>query len=163
MIKENLPTYKVDKWVEIPATDAFIGFDEIFNKLAGIGPKDIGVKSTYPPYNLIRTSDTSHLIEIAAAGFSPEDLSVSIENNQLTIEGKVSQTDDKNYVYRGEVHRGIAKRNFSLVYKLAEYSEITAVEYLNGLLSIKIEKIIPDANKPKVIPIGFNANTKTPK
>lgn len=94
----------------------------------------------YPPYNIEQVSDDGLRITLAVAGFSEHDLSVRMEGNQLIIQGK--QTDDEERIY---LHRGIAARQFQRTFVLAEGIEVIAAETDNGLLNIDLHRPLPDA------------------
>lgn len=130
-----------------------IGFDSMFDQLRNQLETRTGLNTSYPPYNIIKLSDTTFRIEVAVAGFPPEDLSVLLEKDTLTITGNSSKSvDDKSPEY---VHRGISNRAFKRVLTLAEHIEVTSATVEHGMLIINLERIIPEEKKPKVIPIKF--------
>lgn len=102
---------------------------------------------TYPPYNLTKSEDSKFNLTFAVAGFSPEDLEVTVEDNTLNIKGKMqpkSLSDGVTYV-----HKGIAEREFTRSFTIGEYVEVKTVEYKNGMLSIDLEMVLPESKKPK--------------
>lgn len=104
---------------------------------------------SYPPYNILKKSENRYAIEIAVAGFTPEDLEITSEANKLTVRGKV--TDEG----RGEyLHKGIATRDFSHQFALAETVVVRNADIKNGLLVIDFENVIPEEKLPRKIPIG---------
>lgn len=99
----------------------------------------------YPPYNLIKVSETEYSLEIALAGFKSNELTVYTENGQLVIEGNKSSNEEKEYLYRSLSHK-----NFKRVWSLAEEVEVKNVSFNEGLLVVSLEKIIPEKQKKKV-------------
>jgi molecular chaperone IbpA len=125
-----------------------IGFEQIFERLNTIAEEKTGSVGAYPPYNINRLSDGKFDIEIAVAGFTEEDLDVELKDGTLTVQGKKEDKKNKNYL-----HRGIANRSFRRIFHLEDYTEPTGANIENGLLTIHLEKIIPDELKPKKINI----------
>ena len=119
---------------------ALVGFDRYFNVP---GPQN----GNYPPHNIVKYSDSEYAIEVAVAGFSKEEITVEVDQDQLTIRGVKAETNEgKEYL-----HRGLAARNFEQAYTLAEYMEVKGAEVKDGMLKIIIERIIPEALKPRQI------------
>ena len=104
----------------------------------------------YPPFNLEKLSDTLYRITIAVAGFKMEDLDITVENNQLTIVGDIKDKDDG----RSYLHKGIASRNFTRSFLLADHVNVVSAELENGLLIVDLQQEIPEALKPKKIAIS---------
>ena len=109
----------------------------------------------YPPYNIEQTSDNGLRITLAVAGFSMNDLSVTIEDNQLMIRGR--QVEDSDRVY---IHRGIAARQFQRSFVLAEGIDVAGADMDNGLLHVDLERIVPD---PEVRTIHISERGKVTK
>lgn len=130
-----------------------IGFNQLFDRITS--NIDTASQQSYPPYNIIRTSDEHYLIEIAAAGFLKPDVEITMENGTLTVTGKqikkVDGEDEANGIEY--LHRGLSGRNFTRTFNLAEYVEVKSADMNNGILSIHLEKKIPEAMKPKTIEI----------
>lgn len=125
----------------------FIGFDSIFNK---INQPYKANTSNYPPYNLIKTGQDTYLIELAVAGFDEEDFDIELHDGVLTIRAVVSSTEmETDYI-----HRGIAARSFERKFTLADTVEVDGVSLHQGMLTIRLQNVIPDEKKPKKIPIG---------
>lgn len=126
---------------------ATIGFDRMFEQL---DREFSNTKSTgYPPYNVIQENDDEYTISLAIAGFSMEDLDITLEKNVLTIEGTSPEVPEgKNYL-----HKGIGNRNFRRQFTLAEHIEVEGAELVNGMLHIKLVRNVPEAQKPKKIAI----------
>lgn len=127
-----------------------VGFDRMFDELA----RTAGTlnATNYPPYNIIRTAEQEYDIEIAVAGFEENELDVELQNGELTVKGenKSEETRVGNYI-----HQGIANRSFTRKFALADHVEIKSASVKNGILTIKLEVIIPEHKKPKKIAITF--------
>ena len=125
---------------------ALVGFDRIFNDRFF----NSHTNGNYPPYNIVKYGDNEYGIEVAVAGFSKEEITVSIDQDQLTISGtkSIDVNDSKEYL-----HRGLAARDFEQTFTLAEYMEVKGAEVKDGMLKIQIERIIPEALKPRTIEI----------
>ena len=125
---------------------ALVGFDRIFNDRFF----NTSQTSNYPPHNVVKYTENLYGIEIAVAGFSKEDIRVEVDQDQLTVTGtkSVDGYDNKEYL-----HRGLAARDFQQSYTLAEYMEVKGAEVKDGMLKISIERIVPEALKPRNIEI----------
>lgn len=123
---------------------ALVGFDRIFNDRFFQGAQN----GNYPPHNIVKYNDDHYGIEVAVAGFSKDDITVEVNQDQLKITGNKSGDDNKEYI-----HRGLAFRDFSQTYTLAEYMEVKGAEVKDGMLKITIERHIPEALKPRLIEI----------
>ena len=129
--------------------DTFLGFDSLFNTLAETNVTDArGVG--YPPYNVIRKDDGHFLIEIAVAGFSKDDIDLTLEKGVLTVTGKKhSSTDTRDYT-----HRGISQRGFERSFTIADTIKVIGADIVDGLLVIILENDIPEEDKPQTIILG---------
>ena len=105
-------------------------------------------ENNYPPYNILRTGENSYRITLAVAGFKPDQISVTVEQNTLTVAGRESQKQDHDYV-----HRGIAARDFERRFGLADFVEVKDATFEDGLLQIDLARELPEAMKPKRIDI----------
>jgi molecular chaperone IbpA len=121
---------------------ALVGFDRYFNG-------HLQPNGNYPPHNIVKYDDTHYGIEVAVAGFSKAEIAVEVDQDQLTIRGKQS-LDSGEKVY---LHRGLAARDFEQIFTLAEYMNVTGAEVTDGMLKIVIERIIPEALKPRQIEV----------
>ena len=150
------PWEKHDKWQKpepkvITIADLFprldrlsIGWSPILDQLKEI----TSTKPTYPPYDIVSLKDDVNLLNVAVAGFTKDEITVTIQDSVLTIEGR--QTDKQ----RGEVlYQGIATRDFKLSLAVAEYWEVTNALLENGMLTIQFDRELPEEKKPKVIDI----------
>ena len=124
-----------------------IGFEEMFDRLSAL--TDNRTTGNYPPYNIIQENDTECIVEMAVAGFSSDDLDIEVENNKLTVIGKKDvKMDDAKYR-----HQGIAYRNFSRSFALADHIEVNGASVNDGVLRIYLEQQVPEELKPKKIEI----------
>ena len=128
-----------------------IGFDRIFNELNRAF--DAGTRSdNYPPYNVIKTGETTYSVELAVAGFQDTELDVELTENILTVIGKRVRAEEDTAEY---IHRGIGQRDFVRTFTLADNMEVRGALVRNGILSVQLEQIIPEEQKPKKIAITF--------
>ena len=143
-------TSKTHAW---PGQTWTIGFDSIFDRLE----KQSTQPSGYPPHNIVRYDDNQFEIAIAVAGFSEKDLTVKQDQNILTIASKdVDLNGDKEYI-----HKGIATRKFDKKFTLGEFIEVQEVALVDGILSVYLEKNIPEEKKPKNFSINSEAQLLT--
>ncbi|RKG33275.1 Hsp20 family protein [Acinetobacter tianfuensis] len=106
----------------------------------------------YPAYNIEKTGDHNYRIIVSAAGFKQDELSIHLENQVLSISGKhADQTEDDTAEY---LHKGIARRSFKLSLRLDEHIEVQHAHFENGLLTIQLQRIVPEEKMPRKIPIG---------
>ncbi|HEY4406746.1 MAG TPA: Hsp20 family protein [Xanthobacteraceae bacterium] len=134
-----------------PLYRSTVGFDRVFSLLDQVAGFD-GSAPTYPPYNIERTGENAYRISVAVAGFSEPELTIVAKENTLTIRGdKQTKTDEKN----GEVlYQGIAARAFERVFQLADHVEVKGAHLENGLLHVELTREVPEASKPRQVPIG---------
>ena len=128
-----------------------IGFDSMFDRLLGPSTQHVSNSQGYPPYNIRKDGDTKYFIEMAVAGLSEEDLEVELKETVLEIRSKQSTEDEANYV-----HRGIAKRTFERSFTLSDDIVVKGCDLTNGMLTVELEKIIPEEKRARLIPIGNN-------
>lgn len=129
-----------------PLYHSTVGFDRLPRLLAQALDRDEG---GYPPYNIEKTGDDAYRIAIALAGFSKDDVEIVTENNRLTVRGAIKDKNGRNYL-----HQGIAHRSFQRVFDLADYIVVAGASMDNGLLAIELKRELPEALKPRTIPIG---------
>ncbi|WP_441237859.1 small heat shock protein HspD [Bradyrhizobium sp. 930_D9_N1_4] len=135
-----------------PLWRSTIGFDRLFDL---VETAQRAGEDNYPPYNIERVSDDRYQITLAIAGFSPDEISVTAEQNALTVEGHKADKAEREYLYRG-----ISARPFKRQFNLADYVQVKSAAFENGLLKIELVREIPDAMKPRRIPInGASAGT----
>jgi len=126
-----------------------VGFDRLFSTLDQLGGVDDSAPS-YPPYNIGRTGENAYCISVAVAGFTDADLSIEAKESTLTIRGQKQSNDEKTV---GLLYQGIAARDFERSFQLADYVEVKGASLENGLLHVELAREIPEAMKPRVIPI----------
>ena len=132
-----------------PLYRSTVGFDRLFSML---DQSLEGGAPGYPPYNIERTGDNAYRVTVAVAGFKEPELSVVAKENTLTIRGEKNANDDDKH---GEVlYQGIAARTFERVFQLADYVQVKGASLENGLLHVDLVREIPEAKKPRTIPIG---------
>jgi len=125
-----------------------IGYEDVFRHFDNILEHQ---QPNYPPYNIVKTGDYSHVIEVALAGYSKVEVEVIVQENTLTIKSSDLPTTDKPK--DNVVHKGIAKRAFKRTFTLAEDVIINDAVLKDGLLKVELERVIPEEKKPKVIKI----------
>ena len=129
-----------------------VGFDRLFDMLDQSAR--LTGEESYPPYNIERTGENNYRISLALAGFSPEQVTITAEQNVLTIEGAKPDKAERDYLYQG-----IATRPFRRVFNLADHVQVKGAAFENGLLMIELAREIPEAMKPRRIAIGGTAPT----
>ena len=131
-----------------------IGFDNVFDHFERMFDDDVfrAPMANFPPYNIVKTGDFTYDVELALAGYSKEDITVDYADNILTVKS-VKKSDEENKDEDGVLHRGIAKRYFSKAFTIAEDVEVKGAELKDGLLTVSLERIIPEAKKPRSIQI----------
>lgn len=129
-------------------TKALIGFDTMFNQFERKFANSIN--NNYPPHNVIKIDENNYEIQVAVTGFGKDEVTVELDQNILIVTaGKETEDDDRVYL-----HRGLAQRNFVRNFPLAEHIEVKGAEQRNGVLTIKLERIVPEALKPRRIEIA---------
>ncbi|MGX5735053.1 Hsp20 family protein [Bosea thiooxidans] len=133
-----------------PLYRSTVGFDRLFSILDQVTSNDSA--PSYPPYNIERTAENAYRITIAVAGFGEGDLAIEAKENTLSVKGEkqVAENGDTREV----LHQGIAARAFERRFQLADYVQVTGASLQNGLLHIDLVREIPEAKKPRQIPIG---------
>jgi molecular chaperone IbpA len=138
-----------------PLYRSTVGFDRLFSMLDGFEPVP-----GYPPYNIERTGENDYRVTVAVAGFGEDELSIEVKENTLTIKGAKQAKEEQN----GEVlYQGIAARAFERVFQLADHVQVKAANLENGLLHVDLVREVPEAKKPRQIPIGNGAEAAKPQ
>jgi len=138
--------------IDVPSIHKFgIGFDSMIDELMRVSSAQ--TTSNYPPHNVIKTGENTVLIEMAVAGFAEGEINISTENNILTIHGQQFRNEPVNYEY---LHRGLSSRDFTQNFRLAEHVEVKDATIKNGILTILLERDVPEEKKPRSIAINFN-------
>lgn len=136
---------------DIPSIHRFgVGFDSLFDDLARMSTQPA---TNYPPYNIIKYSEDQFSIELAVAGFKEGDITIEVDKNVLMVKGEQVSEVDTSFEY---LHRGISARSFTRTFNLAEHVEVVNAEVKNGILTIKLERQVPEELQPKRIAISFN-------
>ena len=146
-------------------SDRTIGFDDLFASFEGAHAHAFKPVGNYPPYNLIRTGEDSYEIIMAVAGFSKDQVEIRVVDRELTIQS-LREGDGENTTayptYReitrlpegAEIlHQGLAMRDFVRTFKLAEYIEVKGATLQEGILTVQLERVIPDSAKPRIIEV----------
>ena len=132
-----------------PYRRSTVGFDRLFDLLE-TGMRSDAPTDGYPPFDIVREGEDSYRITLAVAGFAPNEIEIIAQQNQLTVTGKRTEDADK-----GEyLHRGIATRAFERRFQLADFIEAGNARFENGMLSISLKRVVPEAMKPRKIEIG---------
>ena len=130
-----------------------VGFDNAFDVFERMFENDYklnhGHNGNYPPYNIMRTGDYTYNIELALAGFNKKDINVEYADNTLTVKSIDTEEEDKD----GTIYKGISKRKFTRTFTLADDVEVKGAELKDGLLTVSLEKIVPEAKKARSITI----------
>lgn len=137
-----------------PLYRSSIGFDRMARLLDSAMRADGNAAGGYPPYNIEVIGDNRYAITLAVAGFADDELSIEVENGILKIQGRKEDDGEE----RQFLHKGIAFRSFERKFNLADHVEVKGAKMENGLLTIGLEKIIPEAMKPRKIEIGNSLN-----
>ena len=134
-----------------PFRRSSVGFDRLFDMLENSNLGQNGGEN-YPPFDLIRSGDNEYRIELAVAGFKPEEIDITAQQNVLVVTGrKQEETEDKGSDY---IYRGIATRSFERRFALADHVQVRGADLKDGLLSVELVREIPEAMKPRKINIG---------
>lgn len=132
-----------------PFHRATVGFDKMFDLLDHQFANS--ARTAYPPYNIIKEGENSYKIELAVAGFREDEIDITVKDYALTVIGEQKRTEeDVTYL-----HKGISARNFTRSFTLGDHVEVRSANVQNGLLVIDLERIVPEEDKPKKIPITF--------
>ena len=128
-----------------------IGFDRLARLVDTVSAN---ADLSYPPYNIERTGDDSYRLTMAVAGFGPDDVELTVKENTLTVTGRAGINDAR----KAEVlYRGIAGRAFERRFVLAEHIVVESADLLNGLLHVNIKRVVPEALKPRRVPVNAGA------
>lgn len=129
-----------------PLWRSTIGFDRLFNVLDEVQRT---AEESFPPYNIERLDENRFQISVALAGFTPDEVTLTAEQNVLTLEGKKTEKEERTFL-----HRGISTRSFKRQFTLADHVEVKGARFENGLLLVELQREIPEAMKPRRIAIN---------
>jgi molecular chaperone IbpA len=138
-----------------PLWRSSIGFDRVFDLLNSA--RHFEGQADWPPYDIARTGDDTYRITLALAGFSQDEISVTVQQNLLTVAGQKAEAP-----HGGFLHQGIASRPFEQKFSLEDHVEVEGASFENGLLQIDLARRIPEAMKPRRIAIGQTGGTSKP-
>ena len=130
---------------------SFVGFDHLFNELEHVTRH---AQDHYPPHNILKTGDTDYLIELAVAGFSRGELNVEVKDRTLTVTGE-HESKGREYI-----HRGISTKKFKRTFRLSEHVNVNGADLVDGVLSIELKYVVPEALRPRKIEIGHYEELK---
>jgi molecular chaperone IbpA len=130
---------------------SFIGFDHLLHELDHVAKH---AKDHYPPHNIIKTGDTSYLIELAVAGFPKDALSIEVKDRTLTVTGEFD-TNKRDYI-----HRGISTKKFKRTFRLSEHVYVNGADLIDGILAIELKYVVPEEMRPRKIEIGHYEEIK---
>jgi molecular chaperone IbpA len=143
--------------IDVPSLRKFgVGFDNIFDELMRVTAQQS--VQNYPPFNFVKHGEDTYVIEVAVAGFDEGDISITVEKQVLIIEGRkdIAEKDEEANEGVEYIHRGISSRNFARSFTLADHVQVVDASSKNGILSIVLERHIPEELKPKTVEIRFN-------
>jgi molecular chaperone IbpA len=129
-----------------PLWRSTVGFDRLFDLIDS--SLSMAGDDNYPPYNIERTGEDTYHVSLALAGFAPDEVSVTAEQNMLTVEGRKADKGDHQYLYQG-----ISGRSFRRQFSLADYVQVKGASFKDGLLQIDLVREVPEAMKPRRIAI----------
>jgi molecular chaperone IbpA len=132
-----------------PLTRSSIGFDRLFDLINHNAQQLTGQEPGIPPYDITHTGEDNYRITLAVAGYSPDEIAITAQQNLLTVAGNKAENGRQEYL-----HRGISARNFDRHFNLADHVEVMGASYENGLLQIDLVRRIPEAMKPRRIQIN---------
>lgn len=134
-----------------PLYRSFIGSDRLASLVDAATRNEN--QTSYPPYNIELLGEDKYRISMAIAGFSADDVTIEVQDNSLTVTGNKKAESD-NEEKRSFLHKGISERNFERKFQLGDHVKVTNADMENGLLHIDLERVIPEAKKPRKIEIG---------
>lgn len=140
-----------------PLMRSAIGFDDLFRLTDSLG-RGNKTEQSYPPYDIEKTGEDAYRISMAVAGFSEDELAITVKDDVLVIEGKAAQVDEEEE--KTFLHRGIAKRAFERHFRLADTIRVSGAGFENGLLNVELVREIPEHRKPRIIRIGAESTAK---
>ena len=149
LLKENVTMFDLT-----PLYRSSVGFDRLARMLDEAKSFEA---PTYPPYNIELLGEDEYRITMAVAGFGSDDIAIEVKGNALNVSGKKAEKTESKTEY---LHQGIASRAFERRFQLADHVVVTGADMENGLLHITLKREVPEAMKPRSIPIGQTGGTK---
>ena len=134
-----------------PLTHTTLGFERFFDDVEKLLASDVAkVSTSFPPHNIIKLDESRYVVELAVAGFSKDEIEITVEDGTLIVKGvKEDKESDVQYL-----HKGIGTRSFTKTLTIADTIEVKGAEFKDGILRIGLENIIPEHKKPRKIEIG---------
>lgn len=134
-----------------PLAHTTLGFERFFDDVERLLASDVAkVSSSFPPHNILKLDESRYVVELAVAGFSKDEIEITVEDGSLTVKGERKEKDaDVQYL-----HRGIGTRSFTKTLTVADTIEVKGAEFKDGILRIGLENIVPEHKKPRKIEIG---------
>ena len=127
-----------------------IGVDRLFDRITQ--QIDHAAGTNYPPYNIVETGENLYKIQVAVAGFTQGEVTINVKDGELIITGEKTESVPEGHIYR---HQGISARKFIRTFSLADHVEVKEATSKDGILTVKLERIIPESAKPKTIAITY--------
>ena len=124
----------------------FIGFNREMERMANV--HNAASRQSYPPYDVLKLDEDTYLVSLAVAGFTKENINLSVDNGTLVVSGEIVEVTDAEVL-----HKGIAARKFTRSFALGEYMEVSSASLKDGMLNINIVRLVPEDKKPKTIKI----------
>ena len=129
-----------------------IGIDRLFDRI--VNQIDSAASTNYPPYDIVRTGDETYEIRVAVAGFVQADIDVEFNNGTLIVKGEKAAEEGAEVEY---LHHGISGRSFIRTFSVAEYVEVQDAVLADGILTVKLERLVPESQKPKKIAVSYQS------
>ena len=129
-----------------------IGIDRLFDRI--VNQIDSAASTNYPPYDIVRTGDETYEIRVAVAGFAQADIDVEFNNGTLIVKGEKAAEVGAEVEY---LHHGISGRSFIRTFSVAEYVEVKDAVLADGILTVKLERFVPESQKPKKIAVSYQS------
>jgi molecular chaperone IbpA len=127
-----------------------IGIDRLFDRI--VNQIDSAASTNYPPYDIVRTGDETYEIRVAVAGFAQADIDVEFNNGTLIVKGEKAAEVGAEVEY---LHHGISGRSFIRTFSVAEYVEVKDAVLADGILTVKLERLVPESQRPKKIAVSY--------
>ena len=127
---------------------ALVGFDRLFDTFETRFANQLS--TNYPPYNVIKTDENTYFVELAIAGFKKEEIQIEVEHETLTVKGERTREESETTQY---LHRGLSQRNFDRKFQLAEHMLVKGAVIQDGILTVRLEREVPEEKKAKLIDI----------
>jgi molecular chaperone IbpA len=137
--------------------NSFVGFDRLFHDLEKLSSRQ---EPSFPPHNIVRVGDNRYIIELAVAGYNRDSIDIDVNDRELVITGDLGDTKREDLEYE---YKGISQRKFKRAFTLSEYVEVMGAELNDGILSIHLERILPDEKQPRKVEIEYNSKTYEPE